>query len=66
MNDALWDRIGSTHLAPKSHLVTGKEVGFFEMEWPGFEPRTFSLLSLNSQTKYLFLPFELESGHSTG
>ena len=33
-------RIGSTHLAPKSRLVSGKEVGFFEMEWPGFEPRT--------------------------
>ena len=25
----------ATHLAPKSHLVSGKEVVFFEMEWPG-------------------------------
>ena len=49
-------RIGSTHLAPKSHLVSGKEVVFFEMEWPGFEPRTSSIrrgCSIHSTTPHL-------------
>ena len=36
-------RIGYTHLAPKSHLVSGIEAVFFEMEWPGFVPRTSSI-----------------------
>ena len=29
----------ATHLVLGSLLVSGKEVVFFEMEWPGFEPR---------------------------
>ena len=43
-------------LAPKSHLVSGKEVVFFEMEWPGFEPRTLSIRrgrSIHSTTPHL-------------
>ena len=32
-------RVVATHLAPGSLFVSGKEVVFFEMEWPGFEPR---------------------------
>ena len=51
-------RIGSTHLAPKSHSVSGKEVVFFEMEWPGFEPRTSSIRrgrSIHSTTPHLAL-----------
>ena len=46
----------ATHLAPGSLLVSGKEVVFFEMEWPGFEPRTSSIRrgrSIHSTTPHL-------------
>ena len=36
-------RIGFTHLTLKCCLVSGKVVVFFELEWPGFEPRTSSV-----------------------
>ena len=50
------DKAPHTQLAPKSHLVSGQEVIFLKVEWPGLEPRTSRIrrgCSIHSTTPHL-------------